>query len=198
MWVTGSASNVPLTREHTKACLTKDHRNITKWLWHCLHGLGGVPPPTGCRASGENKKKPMGKFTFHRLPDALHPGKTGITPEEKACFLSRRFLVFSAPVGLVSVVSFDAVCLQNRFLYSFRFLPSFPLPGGNAFVLPYNRFACWVQGGTPCRGVQGLRKPLLRFSATGGNCLSINRIPTPTGSRGETPGLVFHVKHSDF
>ena len=43
------------------------------------HGPGGKMPPVGCRASGKTKK----------------------TPEEKACFLSRRFYVFTLPVAIL-------------------------------------------------------------------------------------------------
>ena len=96
------------------------------------HGLGGVPPPTGCCASGENKKKPTGKFTF----------RVGLFP------------YFHCARGAYFVRAFRSYPLAN-ISSLFTILPSFPLPGGNAFVLPYNRFACWVQGGTPCRRGSG-------------------------------------------
>ena len=43
------------------------HRKIVFLRVGCgtaTHGLGGGTPPAGCYASGENEKKPAGKFTF--------------------------------------------------------------------------------------------------------------------------------------
>ena len=109
-------------------------------------GCGTATPPTDWAAKS-------------RRPDAVHPGKTK-KDGEKMYFLSRPFLRFQCARGGRLFLSVMSVGQQIPWLVPF---PAVFSPfGRKASVRPRYHFAYRVQGGTPCRGVQGLRKPLLR------------------------------------
>ena len=53
------------TAGHAETPLQKEHCDFASWLRHCRPRAGRCEtPPAGCCASGENEKKPAGKFTF--------------------------------------------------------------------------------------------------------------------------------------
>ena len=62
----GLSSLLHVTRRNP---LANANCNIASWLRHGLHhGPGGGTPPTGCRASGENRKKGAGGNLFPSTP----------------------------------------------------------------------------------------------------------------------------------
>ena len=78
----------------------------------------------------------------------LHPGKTiEKGRRRKRAFSPGFFFVFRTPVGLPVVCAFSSFPNQH----AERSLE------GTVFL-----FAEWVQGESPCRGIQGARSPLLR------------------------------------
>ena len=92
---------------------------------------GGVPPPAGCCASGENRKRPGESLLSHRP-----------------------FFMFSVrPWGLFR--SFlSALSVGKQFFVVHNSAVS-PLFRRKLFVRQINPFACRVQGGTPCRRGSG-------------------------------------------
>ena len=100
------------------------------------HGLGGLQPPAGCFASGENEKR-----------------------RRENAFSRPSFFTFSVcPWDLLrSLLSLISVSKQIPL-----FLPSYAVfypSGRKKFVCTYYYFAYWVQGGSPCRRGAGGEKP---------------------------------------
>ena len=155
MQVADSADYVPLKREHTKAYLARNNRNNAKRLQHGPpHGLGGLQPPAGCCASGENRKRSGESLLSHRP-----------------------FFMFSMrPWGLFrSCLSELSVSKQFFVVHdSAVFSPS----GRKLFFCQINPFAYWVQGQCPWRRGSGDEQspaPFLRPSCRGITALSCSK-----------------------
>ena len=103
-----------------------------------VHGLGGVPPPAGCCASGENKKKPTGKYAF----------RVGL------------FHYFHNARGLCYVVNLYSDLFQTR--RSISFAPSsFTRKIACSTAYPLRGEAC--RGNAPARGYRGQAAPCSGF-----------------------------------
>ena len=116
-----------------------NHGFIAEQLPSGCPRAGGLQPPTGCCASGENEKRRR-ENTFSRPS----------------------FFAFSlCPWGLLRLF-FPVLSVGQQIPWLVPFPAVFSPFGRKVSARPRYHFAYRVQGGTPCRGVQGTSSPLLR------------------------------------